>query len=99
MNKYIDETAPWVLAKSSDPDDRRRLAGVMYTLLEGIRIVSVKLEPFMPSTPAKIQEQAGIAGNADILTWESSSKWGLYPDGAEVKKGGVLFPRIDAEKQ
>ena len=97
MNKYIDETAPWILAKSEDPEDRKRLAGVMYTLLEGIRIVSVMLEPFMPSTPAKIQEQLGLTGKDEVLTWESASKWGLYPDGTEVKKGSVLFPRIDTE--
>lgn len=95
MNKYIDETAPWVLAKSEDPDDKKRLAGVMYTLLEGLRIASVLIEPFMPETPKKIQTQLGIANNADILKWENASKWGLYPDGIEVSKGEVLFPRID----
>lgn len=97
MNKYIDETAPWVLAKSEDPEDKKRLAGVMYTLLEGLRIVSVQLEPFMPSTPKKIQAQLGISENADITHWENAAKWGLYPDGTEVSKGDVLFPRIDVK--
>ena len=95
MNKYIDETAPWVLAKSEDPDDKKRLAGVMYTLLEGLRIASILIEPFMPETPKKIQAQLGLTGKDDILKWENAGEWGLYPDSAEVSKGEVLFPRID----
>ena len=97
MNKYIDETAPWLLAKSENPEDRKRLSGVMYTLLEGIRIVSILIEPFMPDTPRKIQSQLGLEGREEILNWKSASSWGLYPDGAEVHKGEVLFPRIDPE--
>ncbi len=97
MNKYIDETAPWLLAKSENPEDRKRLSGVMYTLLEGIRIVSILIEPFMPDTPRKIQSQLGLEGRGDILNWKSAASWGLYPDGAEVHKGEVLFPRIDPE--
>lgn len=97
MNKYIDETSPWILAKSENPEDRKRLAGVMYTLLEGIRIVSILLEPFMPDTPCKIQSQLGLEGREDLLTWKNAASWGLYPDGAEVHKGEVLFPRIDLE--
>lgn len=97
MNKYIDETAPWLLAKSENPEDRKCLSGVMYTLLEGIRIVSILIEPFMPDTPRKIQSQLGLEGREEILNWKSASSWGLYPDGAEVHKGEVLFPRIDPE--
>ena len=101
LNKFIDETAPWVLAKSADTDPaaKARLAGVMYTLLEGIRIVSVLIEPFMPETPAKIREQLGILGKDELTVWESASKWGVYPDGTEVKKGEALFPRIDPAKE
>ena len=97
MNKYIDETTPWILAKSGDPEDQKRLAGVMYTLLEGIRIVSILIEPFMPDTPRKIQSQLGLEGIGEILKWENAAQWGLYPDGTEVCKGEVLFPRIDPE--
>lgn len=97
MNKYIDETAPWVLAKSAEPEDRKRLAGVLYTLLEGIRIVSILIEPFMPETPRKIQSQLGIEGRNELLKWENAASWGLYPDGAEVRKAEALFPRIDPE--
>ena len=97
MNKYNDETAPWVLAKSAEPEDRKRLAGVLYTLLEGIRIVSILIEPFMPETPRKIQSQLGIEGRDELLKWENAASWGLYPDGAEVRKAEALFPRIDPE--
>ena len=101
LNKFIDETAPWVLAKSAatDPEAKARLAGVMYTLLEGIRIISVLIEPFMPETPAKIRTQLGIIDRPELTGWETASQWGTYPDGTEVKKGDALFPRIDAEKE
>ena len=101
LNKFIDETAPWVLAKTADTSeaDRARLAGVMYTLLEGIRIISILIEPFMPETPAKIRTQLGIAGRSELTAWESAAQWGVYPDGTAVQKGEALFPRIDAKKE
>ena len=86
-----------MLAKSAEPEDRKRLAGVLYTLLEGIRIVSILIEPFMPETPRKIQSQLGIEGRDELLKWENAASWGLYPDGAEVRKAEALFPRIDPE--
>ncbi len=97
LNKYIDETAPWALAKNAD--DKARLAQVLYVLCEGIRIIGVLLEPFMPRTPERIFEQLGIAGNKAITSWESSSEWGLYPAGAACKKGEALFPRLDVQKE
>lgn len=97
LNKYIDETAPWILAKSDE--SRPRLAAVLYTLLEGIRIISVLLRPFMPRTPEKIWAQLGI-GDVDGLTdWDSASVWGLYPAGITVQKGEPLFPRLDIDKE
>ncbi|MBR7061937.1 MAG: methionine--tRNA ligase [Clostridia bacterium] len=101
LNKFIDETAPWVLAKTADTSDadRARLAGVMYTLLEGIRIISILIEPFMPETPAKIRTQLGIDGRPELTAWESAAQWGVYPDGTAVQKGEALFPRIDAKKE
>ncbi len=94
-NKYIDETMPWVLAK--DESKRNRLAAVMYNLAESIRIISILIQPFMPETPAKIWEQLGIGGEA--VEWDSSKKWGTYPAGAVVRKGEVIFPRIDVKKE
>lgn len=96
LNKYIDETAPWILAKNED--DKPRLAAVMYTLLEGIRIISILLTPFIPRTPEKIYKQIGLSGNADVTSWESASVWGLYPVGAVCKKGDP-FPRLDVDKE
>lgn len=94
-NKYIDETAPWVLAK--DESNKPRLAQVLYNLLEAIRIVATLLNPFMPSTMPKIFEQIG-ATDADV-TYENAAKFGVLPATVTVHKGEVLFPRIDAEKE
>lgn len=95
-NKYIDETMPWVLAKLEE--SKPRLAAVMYNLAESLRIVSVLLQPFMPETPEKIWKQLGIDGSS-ALEWESTKKWGSYPEGVRVNKGEVIFPRIDMKKE
>ncbi|HHW32245.1 MAG TPA: methionine--tRNA ligase [Clostridiaceae bacterium] len=95
-NKYIDETMPWVLAK--DESKKARLAAVLYNLAESIRIISILIQPFMPETPEKIWKQLGILQNCD-LTWDSSKRWGVYPENAVVEKGEVIFPRIDLEKE
>lgn len=94
-NKYIDETAPWVLAK--DEANRARLAAVMYNLCEAIRIISILVSPFLPHTAPKIQEQLGAP--ADVLAWAQAGEWGLLPDGFSVQKGEIIFPRIDIAKE
>ena len=94
-NKYIDETAPWVLAK--DEAAKSRLARVMYNLLETIRICAVLLKPVMPETSEKIFAQIGA--DADITTWESAEAFGRLPETVTVTKGGVIFPRIDLDKE
>lgn len=96
-NKYIDETMPWVLAK--DPENRGRLAAVLYNLAESIRIISVLIQPFMPETPRKIWHQLGIAEDEKFTSWESTRNWGLYANGSRVNKGEVIFPRIDLKKE
>lgn len=93
-NKYIDETAPWVLAK--DEANKARLASVMYNLLEALRVSLILLTPFMPDTCKKAFEQIG-AGD-EYTTWENAGKYGVLPAGTEVHKGETLFPRIDMEK-
>ncbi|MCX7923759.1 MAG: methionine--tRNA ligase [Clostridia bacterium] len=95
-NKYIDETAPWILAK--DESNKARLAGVMYNLAESIRIISILIQPFMPQTPEKIWGQLGLK-NDETVSWESAKVWGRYPHGASVNKGEVIFPRIDVKKE
>ncbi len=94
-NKYIDETAPWVLGK--DESKKPRLASVLYNLLESLRVSSILLTPFIPDTCAKIQQQIGAS--ADIVTYESAASYGLLPTEAEVHKGDSLFPRIDMKKE
>lgn len=94
-NKYIDETAPWVLAK--DEANKPRLAAVLYNLLETIRITSSLLSPFMPTTMPEVWKQIGAA--EDDVTYENAGKFGVLPADATVNKGAVLFPRIDTEKE
>lgn len=94
-NKYIDETAPWVLAK--DEANRARLAAVMYNLCEAIRIISILVSPFLPHTAPKIQAQLGAP--AAVLSWEQAGEWGLLPAGFSVQKGEIIFPRIDIAKE
>ena len=93
-NKYIDENAPWALAK--DPANRVRLATVMYHLLETIRICATLLTPFMPESAGKIFDQIGACEGC--RTWEKANVWGALRPDATVHKGEALFPRIDAEK-
>lgn len=94
-NKFIDETAPWQLAKKKDA--MPRLAGVLYCLCESLRIISVLLSPFMPETAGKIRGQLGLGASPD--TWDEAGVWGLYPAGTKMNKGDIIFPRIDALKE
>ena len=94
-NKYVDETAPWVLAR--DPEKKPRLATVLYNLLEALRICVVLLQPYMPDTCVKAFEQIGAP--EAVRTWESASECGALPADVAVVKGDTLFPRIDMEKE
>ncbi|MDE6709252.1 MAG: methionine--tRNA ligase, partial [Oscillospiraceae bacterium] len=93
-NKYIDETAPWVLAK--DESKKARLATVLYNLLESIRISTTLLSCFMPTTMPKVWEQIGAYES--LITYENAGKFGVLPANVTVKKGEVLFPRLDIDK-
>ena len=94
-NKYIDENAPWALAKDMDQNGKR-LAHVMYNLLEATRICAVLLIPFMPESMDKLFDQIGAC--AHCRTWESAGNWGGLSDTAAVSKGENLFPRVDVDK-
>ena len=94
-NKYIDETAPWVLAK--DDANKPRLAAVLYNLLEAIRISTSLLSAFMPTTMPKVWEQIGAS--ADDVSYENAAKFGVLPADVTVHRGEVLFPRIDVDKE
>ncbi len=92
-NKYIDETAPWALAK--DEANKARLAEVMYNLCECIRMISVLIAPFMPYTADEIRKQIGVSAE---FAWEESGVFGKEAT-YTVSKGGIIFPRIDLEKE
>ena len=92
-NKYIDENAPWVLAK--DEAQKPRLARVLYNLLETVRICGGLLEPFMPDTSAEIAKRLGGAN----MTWDSLNVFGTLSREVAAVAGPALFPRIDMEKE
>ena len=94
-NKYIDETEPWKLGK--DETKKARLAAVLYNLLDGIRIISTLLSPFMPNTMPKVWEQIGAP--AEVCSYENADKFGVLPADVTVHKGEILFPRIDMDKE
>lgn len=94
-NKYIDETAPWVLAK--DEANRARLAAVLYNLLEVLRVTVTLLQPFIPDSCSKAFAQIG-ASAADA-TWDNAQVFGVLPANVTVHRGDTLFPRIDMEKE
>ncbi|NLN41418.1 MAG: methionine--tRNA ligase [Clostridiales bacterium] len=96
-NKYIDETMPWILAKSEE--QKARLGTVLYNLAESLRFVSVLISPFMPVTPDKIRQQLGIEGLADLQSWDSLSQFGKIPSGTKVQRGNPIFPRLDINKE
>ena len=92
-NKYIDENAPWVLAKSEE--NKPRLARVLYNLLETVRICAGLLTPFMPDTAAEISRRLGGAP----MDWDSLNVWGCLKADVATVAGPALFPRIDVEKE
>ena len=93
-NKYIDENAPWVLAKDLEANGAR-LATVLYNLLETIRICGGLLAPVMPETSGEILRRLGGAAG----DWESLAQFGLLPQDAAVEQAEALFPRINLEKE
>ncbi len=93
-NKYIDEMAPWALAK--DPAKAGRLDTVLYQLLEGLRFTAVLISPFMPQTAEKILAQLGIA-DAGSQNLAGLKEWGGLKPGGGVRKGESLFPRVEEE--
>src|SRR5438309_5895024 len=89
-NKYIEESAPWVLAKQSD--QRKRLQTVMYNLVEAIRLTSYLISPFLPETATKIATQIKADPKA---SWTTAREWGRLAPRTQTALGGVLFPRIE----
>lgn len=95
-NKYIDETAPWVLAK--DENKKSLLANVLCNLVESLRMTSIMIEPFMPTTSKLIRKQLGV-DDASLTTWDSLYQWSNKSKGFKVQKNEIIFPRIDMKKE
>ncbi len=97
MNKYVDVTAPWVLAKKKTT--RKQLEAVIYNLLEGLRIISGLIYPVMPDTAVNMQKHLGFTGDDDFFKLDRLTRWkGLKP-GVTLRKSVSLFPRIDMDKK
>ena len=94
-NKYIDENAPWALAKDMETNGKR-LAHVLYNLLETTRICGILLTPFMPGSCEKLFGQIGAC--EACRTWDAAAVWGSLSETAAVTKGENLFPRLDMDK-
>ncbi len=95
-NKYIDVTAPWILAK--DEAQKARLGTVLYNLAESLRYIAVLVQPFLTATPKEMFKQLGIVGE-ELTFMDSLKKFGELKPGTRVQKGEALFPRIDVKKE
>lgn len=92
-NKYIDETQPWVLAK--DPEKKERLGTVLYNLVEALRFIGILVKPYLPDTSDRILAQI----NASVTGMDTLSEFNGTKAGDSVRKGEIIFPRIDVEKK
>lgn len=95
-NKYIDETAPWALAK--DESKKQELANTMYNLVEALRIISGLIYPYMPTTAGKLWQQLNLPGTIEELRLTDIEKWGGTPVNMHIGQAQQLFPRIEVEK-
>ena len=89
LNRYVEETQPWVLAKS--PEDAGRLDQVLYGLLEGLRVLTLLLHPYLPNSSATLLEALGQTGTG-------LEDFGSRPGGGQVEKIDPLFPKLDARE-
>ena len=98
LNRYVEERAPWKLAKGEDAETTRALDCTLWDLAEGLRLLSVLLYPFMPQTALAIRKRLGLgldsAAAPTVPLWEET-RWGLLPAGLHVVSGPALFPRIE----
>lgn len=96
MNKYVDETEPWVLAK--DPAREERLNTVLYNFVEALRLIALLIKSFMPETAEKMWKQLGIAEPIQEQT-TSDLVWGQLKPGVQTRRGEPLFPRLDMSEE
>ncbi|MFD2131063.1 methionine--tRNA ligase [Pseudogracilibacillus auburnensis] len=95
-NKYIDETEPWVLAKTEEKRDR--LGNVMAHLVESLRVIAVMLKPFLTEAPEEIFKQLGVE-DTSLTEWDSIYEQGKIAAGTKTVKGEPIFPRLDMEEE
>ncbi len=91
-NKFIEDTAPWSLNRGGEI---KRLGGILYSLLESLRIISVALFPFIPQTAESIYKQLGMEGRIEEVGFKGIEEWGLLKPGTITRRGKPLFPRIE----
>ncbi|MBW2570443.1 MAG: methionine--tRNA ligase, partial [Deltaproteobacteria bacterium] len=96
MNKYVDVTAPWELAKKKS--SRKQLEAVIYNLLEGLRVISGLIYPVMPDTSANMQKHLGMNPDESYYRLEILKNWGTIKSGTKLPKSVTLFPRVDLKK-
>jgi len=97
MNKYVDITAPWELAKKKS--SRKQLEAVIYNLLEGLRVISGLIYPVLPDTSATMQKHLGMNPDESYYRLEILKKWGTMKSGTKLPKSVTLFPRVDLKKK
>lgn len=95
VNLYVEESAPWTLAK--DPARADELAGVIYNCLEAIRIIALYMAPFMPNTSAEVFRRLGLGEIAGVTDIQEATAWGQLPASVAVEVGDPLFPRLDVD--
>jgi methionyl-tRNA synthetase len=94
-NKYIEESAPWKVAKENNQE---KLATIMYSLMESLRVTAISIAPFMPFTASAMWGQLGYTDDVQKHWLKETEEWGKFPVGQKVTKGQPLFPRIEKKK-
>ena len=92
MNKYIDESEPWILSK--DDSKKSRLSTVMYNLIDSLEKIAVILSPFIPDTSNKMLKQLGLETDVERLI-DDIKEWGVYPVGNRLGEAIPIFPRLE----
>ena len=93
VNRYVDQSAPWVLAR--DPQKQNRLRTVLYYSLESLKVVGVLLAPIMPDTSEELLDRLGVKIDPLKLRLDQDAVWGTLPPATTTRRGKPLFPRID----
>ncbi len=94
VNKYVDEQAPWTLAKENKEE---RLNTVLWTIIQSIGVISILLSPFMPKASEEILRRIGFTDPTSYLKLSKAREWGLITSGSKIDKGKNLFPRHEED--